>query len=124
MATRQEVFDNLLNNLGSQQGADGCIIVSKAGEVVAAKISKGFSQDKIAALAADAVTIATKVITELNYGTPDTMVVESNRGKFAMIAAEKAGVFIIVIGSETMNVGMLKMGLQDAISSFDAEMSR
>jgi predicted regulator of Ras-like GTPase activity (Roadblock/LC7/MglB family) len=51
------------------------------------------------------------------------MIVESNRGKFALIHAEKAGAFIIAIGSETMNVGMLKMDLKDAIDSFDSEMN-
>ncbi|MCI5119356.1 MAG: hypothetical protein D3913_15760, partial [Candidatus Electrothrix sp. LOE1_4_5] len=86
-------------------------------------ISKGFSQDKISALVADAVTIVNRVTNELNYGVPETMVVESNRGKFALIHAEKAGAFIIAIGSETMNVGMLKMDLKDAIDSFDSEMN-
>lgn len=121
--TRQDIFDTLLDKLAGAQGSDGCIIVTQQGEVIAAKISKGFSQDKISALAADAVAIATRVTTELNYGNSDTMVVESSRGKFALIHAEKAGAFIIAIGSETMNVGMLKMDLKDAIDSFDREMT-
>jgi predicted regulator of Ras-like GTPase activity (Roadblock/LC7/MglB family) len=120
---RQEIFDNLLDKLGTAQGSDGCIIVTKQGEVIAANISKGFSQDKISALVADAVTIVNRVTNELNYGVPETMIVESNRGKFALIHAEKAGAFIIAIGSETMNVGMLKMDLKDAIDSFDSEMN-
>jgi predicted regulator of Ras-like GTPase activity (Roadblock/LC7/MglB family) len=119
---RQEIFDRLLEKLGNAQGSDGCIIVTQAGEVVAANIGKGFSQDKIAALAADAVKIVNRVTSELNYGTPETMVVESSRGKFALIHAAKAGAFIVAIGSESMNVGMLKMDLQDAIDSFDEEM--
>jgi predicted regulator of Ras-like GTPase activity (Roadblock/LC7/MglB family) len=122
--TRQGVFDNILDRLGGAQGSDGCIIVSQQGEVIAAKISKGFSQDKISALAADAVTIANRVTSELNYGSPQTMIVESSRGKFALMHAEKAGAFIIAIGSEAMNVGMLKMDLKDAIDSFDGEMNK
>ena len=121
---RQDVFDTLLNKLGGAQGSDGCIIVSQQGEVIAASLGKGFSQDKISALAADAVTIANRVTSELNYGAPETMIVESSRGKFALIHAEKAGAFIIAIGSETMNVGMLKMDLQQAINSFDDEMNK
>jgi predicted regulator of Ras-like GTPase activity (Roadblock/LC7/MglB family) len=119
---RQDAFDLILSKLSGAQGSDGCIIVSQQGEVIAANISKGFSQDKIAALAADAVTIANRVTSELNYGVPETMIVESSRGKFALIHAQKAGAFIIAIGSETMNVGMLKMDLKDAIDSFDGEM--
>ncbi len=119
---RQEIFDKLLDKLSNAQGSDGCIIVTKQGEVIAANISKGFSQDKISALVADAVNIVNRVTNELNYGIPETMIVESNRGKFALIHAEKAGAFIIAIGSENMNVGMLKMDLKDAIDSFDNEM--
>ena len=122
MATRQEAFDKLLGDLDSVQGSQGTMIVSKTGEVIAANIGKGFSQDKISALASDAVNVVNKVTAELNYGTPETMVIESSRGKFATIAAEKAGAFLIVIGSEDMNVGMLKMTLQEAIESFDEEM--
>lgn len=120
--TRQDAFDKILNELAGAQGSDGGIIVTQQGEVIAAKIGKGFSQDKVAALAADAVAIANRVTSELNYGTPETMIVESSRGKFALIHAEKAGAFIIAIGSETMNVGMLKMNLNSAIDSFNDEM--
>ena len=48
----------------------------------------------------------------------------SSSYKFALIHAEKAGAFIIAIGTETMNVGMLKMDLKDAISSFEGEMNK
>lgn len=123
MGSRQDIFDRLLDKLGNARGSDGCIIVSKKGEVIAANLSKGFSQDKISALASDAVTIANKVTTELNYGTPKTMMVESSKGQFALMNTHKAGVFIIAIGSESMNVGMLKMDLAEAIDSFDEEMS-
>ena len=119
---KAEVFEKLLENLTEVQGLSGCMIMSEKGEVIATNMSKGLSDEKVGALASQAIATAIKVIKELNYGTPETMMIESSRGKFATIQAQKAGVFIIGVGDESMNVGMLKMSMSEAIEAYDAEM--
>jgi len=120
---RQEVLDGILAKLDDISGSKGCMIVTKEGEVIASRMGKEFAQDKVAALAADAVTVINKVIAECNFGKPDTMVIEGTGGKFATVAAEKGGSFIILLGDKSMNVGMAKMSLREAIDAFDEEMA-
>jgi len=120
---RQEVFDSIMTKLDDISGSKGCMIVTRDGEIIASKLDKGFAQEKVAALSADAVGVVNKVIAECNFGKPDTMVIEGTGGKFATVAAEKGGTFIIILGDKSMNVGMAKMSLREAIDSFDEEMA-
>ena len=119
---KAEIFEKLLEKLNEVQGLTGCMIMSEKGEVIATNMSKGLSDEKVGALASEAITTGMKVTKELGFGTPETMMIESSRGKFTTVQAEKAGVFIIGVGDESMNVGMLKMSMTEAMQSYDDEM--
>ncbi len=119
MAGKQEVFDKILERLDDIQGALGCAIVSRDGTIVASRIDKKYSPDKIAALSSQVVTQLTEICNSLNFGDLDNMILEGDNGKLGLIKAEKGGFFIFLIGNTEMNIGMARMSLQEAVDTFD-----
>ena len=118
MATKSEAFERLLTKLNEVQGVEGSMIVTRGGEIIAVNIGKGYAADKIAALTSNALETVLKVVKELDHGVPRLATIESARGKFAIVNAEKANVFIIGVGNESANVGMFKMALDEALQSY------
>jgi len=118
MATQKQI-DAILQKLDSIEGSLGGTLIGKDGMVIATRLDKRYAGDKIAALASDAVDTANKVITEGQFGKPNTMLIEGSDGKMCIINAAKAGIFITIIGTRELNIGMARMALQEAIDSFD-----
>ncbi len=116
---RQEVFDKIIDELSHIEGSEGAAIVGTDGMIIASKLDKKYAQDKIAALISHAVNTATKVITEAALGKPDTISIEGTEGKIVLMHSEKAKVFIFVIGSKDMNLGLVRMMLDEAVEDFD-----
>ncbi len=116
---KQEVFDKILDELTHLEGSNGAAIVGIDGMLIASKLDKKYAQDKIAALISHTVNTANKVITEAALGKPDAFTIEGTEGKIVLMHSEKAKVFIFVIGSKDMNLGMARMILDDAVEDFD-----
>jgi predicted regulator of Ras-like GTPase activity (Roadblock/LC7/MglB family) len=64
----QEVFESMLKKLDTVTGHVGCMIVTHDGEVLASHLDRAYSQDKIAAMGADMVTMCSKVTSECKFG--------------------------------------------------------
>ncbi len=116
---KQEMLDKILNELTRIEGSEGAAIVGIDGMVIASKLDKKFAQDKMAALISHTVMTANKVLTEAALGKPDSVIIEGTDGKVVLMASEKAKVFIFVIGTKDMNLGMARIILDDAIEDFD-----
>jgi len=114
MATQAQI-DSVMKKLSSIEGALGVLIVDREGMVIASQIDKTMPADKIAALASQAVAMATRVLHEAKLGDPDTMLFEGTQGKFALIYTNKGGFFISLLGRSEMSLGMARMQLDDAL---------
>ena len=90
-------------------------MVSDDGMIIASRLDKRFAADKVAALASNLIASLKKVITELNFGEPQTLLVEGDIGKVSITEAPGGGMFIMLVGSADMNLGMARMILQEAI---------
>ncbi len=118
MATEKQI-NAILEKLDHIEGSHGGTLMSADGMVIATRLDKKFAADKVGALSSDVVRIATKVVTEAQFGTLDNMIIEGTEGKLCLINASRGGFFITIIGDRSLNVGMARMSLQEAIAEFD-----
>ena len=116
---KQEAFEKILDELAHVDGSFGAAIVGTDGMLIASKLDKKYAQDKISALISHTVNTAKKVITEAVLGIPDVVTIEGTDGKIVLMHSEKAKVFIFIIGSKDMNLGMARMILDNAVDDFD-----
>ena len=111
----QAKIEQVLDTLRDVEGSFGSVLVADDGMIIASRLDKRFAADKIAALASDLVTALKRVITELQFGEPKTLLVEGDQGKVSIIEAPGGGMFIMLIGSSDMNLGMARMALSEAM---------
>ena len=115
---KQEQIDKILDKLSGIEGSYGGAIVSRDGMVIASKVDKRFANDKIAALASEAVKICNRVIQEAHFGSPQQMVIEGTEGKMCIVATGKGGIFINILGSNDLSLGMARIVLEEAAEEF------
>ena len=112
----QARIEEVLDSLRNVEGSFGGVLVADDGMIIASRLDKRFAADKVAALASDLVTALKRVITELQFGEPKTMLIEGELGKVTVIEAPGGGMFILLIGSTDMNLGMARMALHEAMA--------
>lgn len=118
----QEVFESILKKLDGVQGHIGCMIVSHDGEVLGSHLDRAYSQDKIAAMGTDMVSMCGRVTSECKFGHPDILVVEGENGKIAAVNAHKNLGYIFLLGRKEMNLGMAKIMLHETVTEFEKDL--
>ena len=113
--TKLSKIEQVLDTLRGVDGSYGSVLVSDDGMIIASRLDKRFAADKVSALASNLITSLKKVITELQFGEPKTLLVEGTDGKVSIIEAPGGGMFILLIGSKDMNLGMARIALKEAM---------
>ncbi len=119
MATKQEAIDRILADLDGIEGSLGGAVISKDGMIIASRFDKRYADDKVAALISSAIATTNKVIKEAVFGVLDTLLIEGTDGKFAIISSKRGKIFIALIGTKEMNIGMARISLDEAMEDME-----
>ena len=116
---KQETIDRILGTVSQVDGSFGATLVSADGMVIASRLDKRFTEEKMAALTAASVHTAQKVIDEAGFGDADTMLIEGTEGKMCLIYNPKNGIFLCLLGDKTLNIGMARLALDEAMEALE-----
>ena len=119
MATKQEAIDKILAELDGVDGSWGGALLSKDGMIIASRFDKRYADDKVAALVSSAIATTNKIIKEAVFGVLDTLLIEGTDGKLAIISSKTGRVFIALIGTRDLNIGLARISLEDAMEDLE-----
>lgn len=96
-------------------GVMGVCFVHREGEVVFSEVVDHWDSQVMASLAQQVVRIANRILLECNFGKPEKVVVEGDKGRIYARITNWRGFFLTVFTNEEPNVGTILVRLEEAV---------
>ena len=113
LETKKEKLTKILQQLMSTGDTEGCAVITRDGLLIASELRGEIDGDTLAAMTATMTGAAETAVQELNKGTPDRVIVESEKTKLIAIGAGKQAILVNVVQPKA-KLGMVLMDMKKA----------
>jgi len=111
-------FDEILQAVVRDAGAEGAVLVSPDGLAIASVLPEGIDEDRVAAMGAAILSLGERVTTELNKGTLEQLYVKGSRGYMIFTGIGDLAVLGILAPSNA-KLGLLLMEIKRAAKQIE-----
>ncbi|WP_457625773.1 roadblock/LC7 domain-containing protein [Persephonella sp.] len=115
MASR---FEDILQAVVRDAGAEGAVLVSPDGLAIASVLPEGIDEDRVAAMGAAILSLGERVTTELNKGTLEQLYVKGSKGYMIFTGIGDLAVLGILAPSNA-KLGLLLMEIRRAAKQIE-----
>ncbi|MBE0521142.1 MAG: roadblock/LC7 domain-containing protein [Candidatus Methanoperedenaceae archaeon] len=106
-----ELIEKMLADLKKVRGVEACAAVSREGLLISAIMQNKRFAESFAAMSATMLGAAETVITELNKGVPNRVIVESKHGMLIAVGAGPKALVVVLVDSDA-GLGMVLLELE------------
>ncbi|MCK4492087.1 MAG: roadblock/LC7 domain-containing protein [Candidatus Altiarchaeales archaeon] len=114
MSTIRNRLEDILMNLHDAGNIEATVIASRDGLVIAYHLSYRFKPETFAALGATMSGAARRAIINLKKPIPDRIITESKDGDIIVMDVNQR-VLLVVMTNDGANLGMVLIGIEDAV---------
>ena len=119
--TMANTVEKILEELSGVTGFEGAAAISEEGLVLASRFVTDVDEEKFAAFAQEAVTMAQNVVEIMGWGSLDNMTLESEDKHKLVLYRTKFG-FVALFGNKSLNLGMARLKVDEAAEELEEEL--
>ena len=113
--------EKILEELAGVTGFEGAAAISEEGLVLASRFVTDVDEEKFAAFAQEAVSMAQNVVETMGWGSLDNMTLESEDKHKLVLYRTKFG-FVALFGNKSLNLGMARLKVDEAAEELEEEL--
>ncbi|MDW7727738.1 MAG: roadblock/LC7 domain-containing protein [Candidatus Methanoperedens sp.] len=106
-----ELIGNILADLKKVRGVEACAAVTREGLLISAIMQNKRFAESFTAMSATMFGAAETVITELNKGLPDRVIVDSRHGRIIAVGAGPKALIVVLFNSDA-GLGLVLIELE------------
>jgi len=114
-------YQEVLEMLVREAGAEGCVLVSVDGLPIASVLPPSVDEDRVSAMGAAILSLAERVTTELNKGLLEQVYIKGSKG-YVIFTGVKDLAVLGVLAPSNAKLGLLLMEIQRAIKKLEQEL--
>ncbi len=115
-------FDEILQELVKDSGAEGAVLISPDGLSIASVLPPGVDEDRVAAMGAAILSLGERVASELEKGELEQLYVKGTKG-YVIFTGIKDLAVLGVLAPPTAKLGLLLMEIRKVIKKLEEALS-